>query len=67
MKLTELYKSKTIAEKQQIIDLIKAELPHTRETAIRSWLNGNRNPKPFAKKIISNIIGFAESELFDLK
>lgn len=64
MNLIELYKSKTIAEKQELIDSIRLKLTNTRETTIRSWLSGKRNPKPFAKKAIAKILKMNELELF---
>lgn len=64
MTLTELYKSKTIAEKQEIVDNIKAKVKNTRERTVVSWLLGTRNPKPFAKKTIAKMLKLEESELF---
>lgn len=64
MTLIEIYKSKTIAEKQELIDSIRLKLKTVRERTIVSWMLGQRNPKSFAKKVISKILEISESELF---
>lgn len=65
MKLKEHYKTLTIVEKQKLIDAIREKLPQSRESTIRNWCLGNRNPKSFERKTISRVMKISESELFN--